>query len=211
MIRGGHTFLLALGSALAVSSVSHASDNQGILRALDRLDQSLRSGQTMTIRGIPRIFHATGKGVPVGHWQYARQTSDIVEFRTFEGQSNGTPGIEKISTETLGKSKAILRLEIFLDKKACLNAEMVIARYGLKDTPPPDPNPYASAVMFARNYAKANLSVEIPVQPAPIPETQLNAGSCVSSVRVFAGSTFLPAPKPPVLPMKQPARHPPET
>lgn len=210
MIRNSHVLLLALAGALALSSVGHADDSQGVLHALDRLDQSLRSGQTMTLRDISRIFRATGKGASIGHWQYASQASDIVEFRNFAGPSGGGTGIDKITAETLGKSKTILRLKIFLTKKACLNAETVIARYGLKDNPPPDPSPYASAVMFARDYAKANLSVEIPVQPALIPETALNAGSCVSSVSVFAGSAFRPVPKPFVPPMKPlQARHPP--
>jgi len=203
MIRGGRAFLLTLGGALAVSSVSHADDSQSVLRALDRLDRSLRSNQAMTIRDISHIFHATGKNVLIGHGQYARQVSDIDEFHTFGDQSNDAEGIEKIAAETLGKSKAILRLDIFLDKKACLNAETVIARYGLKDAPPPEPNPYASAVIFARDYAKANLSVEIPVQPALIPETQLNGGNCISNVRVFAGSAFRPVPKPPGPPARR--------
>jgi len=188
MIRGSQVFLFSLGSVFAASSSGHAGTGQDTLHELDQLDRSLSHGQTVTVQDIRRIFRITDKGVPAGHWQYGKRTSDITEFHAFANRSNEAPGIEKIVAETLGEPKAILRLDISLDKKACLNAKAVIARYGLKDTPPPDPNPYASTVLFARDYGNANLSVEIPVQRALIPETQLNAGSCISNVRVLVGS-----------------------
>jgi hypothetical protein len=188
MIRSSQAFLFLLGSALAMSPSSRAGTGQDTLHELDQLAQSLDRGQIVTIPDIRRIFRVTGKGVLTGHWQYGKRTSDITEFHAFAGQPNEAPGIVKIAAETMGEPKAILRLTIAMDKKACLNAKTVIARYDLKDAPPPDPAPYASSVRFARGYGTANLWVDIPVQPARIPETQLNKSSCVSSIGVYIGS-----------------------
>ena len=174
MIRVGRALLLTFGFALAAPS--HAADNTVTLHELDMLSQLLAQGRAVTRQDILGIFRVRGTGVRVDQG---------LEYRDF-----AQPGIEQLIVGTLENSDAILRLDVVLDSNTCVNAKGVIKRYDLKDSSPPDPNPYAHAVSFAHEYGDlkyitSGLEVIIPVHPALIPLSQLTDTSCISEIMVM--------------------------
>lgn len=184
MICGGRTLLLAFG--LGLVAPTHAADSPFILHQLDLLAQALSQGRALTGQDILGIFQVMDRGVRVGQG---------LEYRAF-----AQPGIEQLDVGTMENSDALLRLDVVLDPKTCVNARGAIKRYDLKYSPPTEPAPYAHAVGFdheygSRKYITSVFEVTIPVQPAFIPLSQLNDASCMSEVSVFVYPKPQPRPE----------------
>jgi len=159
--------------------------------AWDALTRRLAQGKGLSQARAEALFDAGGS-VVVGHYRYgmpddaAAPVSDIVDYANADGRMGA--GIADLRLEVIGPRSAVLRLTVRFRPDTCIRARDVIARYGLQDTPPPDPNPGARAVEFARTYPGGNLWLYVPVPPATIPETMVRADSCVSEIGIFSNA-----------------------
>ena len=165
-----------------------------LVRAMDPIAERLQHSEIVSQARAEAIFHAGGS-VVVGHYNYgimgdaSLPTSDIVDYRNVDGRMGR--GIDYLQLEVIGSKRSVLRLEVHFRPGVCINALAVIARYGLKLSPPPEPNPGARAVEYARTYPGGNLWLNVPVPPANLPFTMVNKASCVSEIGILS-SVLLP-------------------
>lgn len=173
------------GHAPAATTATWHSD------AWDALARRLAQGKELSQARAEELFHAGGS-VVVDHYRYgmpddaAAPVSDIVDYADADGRMGA--GIADLRLEVIGPRRSVLRLTLRFRPDTCIHARPVIARYGLRDAPPTEPNPGARAVEFAKTYPGGNMWLDVPVPPAEIPETMVRADSCVSEIGIVSNA-----------------------
>ncbi|MEW5834621.1 MAG: hypothetical protein AB1832_06115 [Pseudomonadota bacterium] len=185
---------IAIVPLMALAGSNHARETiTGALRgdAWDAIAQVLEQNQALPQARAEMLFHAGGS-VVIGHYTYGMPddqkapVSDLLDYPNQHGRMGS--GIGDLRIEVVGAKRLVLRLDVHFRPGVCINAQAVIARYGLKDAPPMEPNRGARAVEFARTYPGGNMWLEVPVLPAEFPESMVRADSCVSEIGILSNA-----------------------
>lgn len=185
---------IAIAPLMALTGASHARVAiTGALRgdAWDAIVQVLEQNQALSQARAEMLFNAGGS-VVIGHYTYGMPddrkapVSDLLDYPNRQGRMGSEIG--DLQIEVVGAKRLVLRLDVHFRPEVCINAQAVIARYGLKNAPPMEPNPGARAVEFARTFPGGNLWLDVPVPPANLPFTMVNGASCVSEIGILSNA-----------------------